>query len=342
MSVSLLFWIGECSKPLKYDRSGEMVTDSTINYYKAASPRLTYNPGKILLDCGAFTASKKGMVLEPFRVLEVQEKLGADVAIPLDYPFLPGFSESLMRKRWEMTASNILFWQSSGNFREGILPVLHSWDRTSLKENVRWLQHHVDAEYIALGTLVTPRFSSYSGFFGDRQPRRELIDMISLAISEIKSNTEFKIHLTGLGSSPLMLHLAYYLGITSTDSAGARRKAAYGKIILPGKGERHISNKAFSFGRSRLSNEDIQLLENCDCSICRENRERLYIDWKARALHNEYVLKKEVEKAKKLLDEGLDFYERYLNQIYQRSSLNYLYRYAKLHRRCIKLDKFLF
>jgi len=45
-----------------------------------------------------------------------------------------------------------------------------------------------------------------------------------------------------------MLHLGYYLGIKSTESAGHGRKAAYGKIILAERGERYVGAGSTDFG----------------------------------------------------------------------------------------------
>jgi queuine/archaeosine tRNA-ribosyltransferase len=194
-----------------------------------------------------------------------------------------------------------------------------------------------------LGSLVGPDFASFSGFFGDRQPRKELIDMISLGIEAIKKYTNFKIHITGFGSSPLSLHLAYYLGADSTDSAGYRRKAAYGKIVLPGTGERYISNRSANFGNSKIEDTlELMWLHKCGCPICRDNPQLLIEDWKARAIHNEYVIKQEWLRARDLREIGEDAYEAYLERTYERSGLKHLWEYAKLRKHYARISEALF
>jgi queuine/archaeosine tRNA-ribosyltransferase len=347
MSSNPLLWIGETRRPIKKDRSSDLVMDSVINYYKSEKPRLGYEVGELFLDNGAFSASTMGMELETERVVFVQEALDPDLTIPVDYPFRAGMSIPEMRKLWGKTADNILYWQNSTNLNGRLVPALHAWDKKSLIDNIMWLQRNANADYIALGSIVNPQFSSYDGFFGDRQPRKELIDMICFAISCLEKMSDFKVHLMGFGSSPLMLHLGYYLGVRSTDSSGYRRKAAYGNIILPGTGERHIGTSATDFGASVIDanpySHDLALLEKCICPICVTNKYQLWTDWKARAIHNEYVIKQEAKKAERFLALGTDTYEKYLDYtVFSRSSLKYLWEYAKLRRKYYRISEVLF
>jgi len=338
-----LLWIGESRRPVKVDRKSDLVMDSVINYYKSSAPQILYSPGKLFLDSGAFTARQQGITLERNHVVEIQELFMPDKAVPLDHPFAPGMSVSTMSKMWEKTKENVIFWQTSTKLQDRLVPVLHAWSKQSLVVNLRWLERKADTDTIMLGSLVNPRFNNYFGFFGDRQPRKELIDMISLGIEAMRRYSDFKVHVTGFGSSPLSLHLAYYLGADSTDSAGYRRKAAYGKIILPGTGERYISDRSASFGNSRIDNcLDLMWLKKCKCPVCSTNPKLLLEDWKARAVHNEFVIKQEWRMAQDLLKIGEDAYEAYLEQIYARSGLNHLWEYAKLRKRYVRISQALF
>ena len=342
MSKKILLWIGEEKRhPIKRDRNFDLVMDSVINYYNDEAPRLPYNAGKLFLDNGAYTANMQGLTLDVDRVIFVQETLDPTQTIPLDYPFKAGMSASQMMKLWEKTANNILYWQSSTTLT-GLVPPLHAWDKDSLIKNLLWLRKHADAEYLALGSVVNSNFSNFRGFFGDRQPTRELIDMISLSLESIREHTDFKVHLMGFGSSPLMLHIGYYLGIDSTDSSGYRRKAAYGKIILPGTGERYVGNTSAKFGRLSLSPEELEVLRSCECPVCKLNQDLLWSDWKARAIHNEYVIKQERRKAQALLELGLETYETYLDKIFEKSSLKFLWEYTKLRRKYHRISHVLF
>jgi len=311
--------------------------DSCISYYHDDPPSLRYNPGELFLDNGAFSASISGVELDADRIIAVQEALMPSFTIPLDYPFgRHTYSLPQMRRRWDRTARNILYWQDSTRLAGHLVPTLHAWSRRSLKDNVDWLCKNADAETIALGSLVDgSKFSVDSrGYFGDRQPKERTIDMISCAIKTVQEHTDFDVHLMGFGSSPLMLHLAYFLGANSTDSSGHRRKAAFGKIVLQSTGERYLGSESDVFGKgmelTSKRESDVLELERCDCNICLTNRDLLWQDWKARALHNEHVMKVESENARLLLSMGRDIYQRYLDIMFSKSSLQRLWRFAKL------------
>jgi len=346
--MSMLLWVGEQKTPIKVDRKSDLVMDSVINYYADERPRLAYDPKKLFLDNGAFTANMQGLILAPERVMEVQEALLPDKTIPLDFPFKTGTTINQMKRRWQKTRANILLWQHSTKLRKRLVPSLHAWSKASLEKNVRWLQKYADSDFLALGSLMSTRFTSLAGLFGDRTPTRDLVDMVSLAIKCIQEKSDFRVHLMGFGSSPLMLHLGFYLGVVSTDSSGYRRKAAYGKIILPGMGERYVGNGSATFGFQRnffdgKRESDLSIWERCGCPICMTNKDLIMTDWKARAIHNEFVMKEEAKVAHSLMSAGLQAYETYLNnQVFANSSLKFVWEYAKLRRKYLRISEVLF
>lgn len=354
MSEKLLLWIGEQPSPVKKDRSSDLVMDSVINYYDSDQRKPGYEWGELFLDNGAFTARMKGVSLKRDRVIEVQESIDPDRTIPLDYPFKAGEPANQMKKYWKKTRENIIYWQTSTKLRKRLVPTLHAWDKNSLIKNIQWLERNTDSDFIALGSIVGPGFQRFDGFFGDRQPSTELIDMLALAISCVQKLTDFKVHLMGFGSSPLMLHMGYYLGAQSTDSTGYRRKAAFGKIVLPGKGERHVGDDSVTgrdFGNASMSiregnpkrEEDLALLNRCGCPICTTNADILWIDWKARAIHNEFVMKHEASVAHYFSSMGDSTYENYLDRVvFPGSSLRYLWEYAKLRKNYYRISDVLF
>jgi len=321
-------WIGD-------DNQGRFLTqqdkamDSLIYYYGAKSPLIKYNFKWLFLDNGAYTAIRNNLELEPERVKDIQEKIQPDYTIPLDYPFIPGIPQKVMEERWKGSARNILSWQETTNLK-GLVPMLHAWSVNSLIQNVKWLQKYADAEYVGVGSVVHNGFTEYRGYFGDRQPSKRLIDMLISTIQTIRKYSDFRIHMAGFGSSPLMLFLGFYCGIDSTDTAGYKRKAAFGKIILPGRGDRHIGRSDATWGTTKLRDDERLLLEKCGCPICRENPANLWCDWKARAIHNKYVLQTEEKKARELLTEGIDTLEKHMDIIFSNSGLKYLWKYTKL------------
>lgn len=334
MEQNILFWIGETQNPIKKERHNDRIMDSIINYLKSKEPQLPYKAKEVFLDNGAFTARMKKIQLDVNQVLDLQERLHPSKVIPLDYPYLPGDSTRKMKRLWEKTKENILLWQDSSTLGKKLVPTVHAWSMESLEENIRWTQKFVDSDFISFGSIVTGNFETTNYFFGDRHPSKELITMLFHAIEKTKELSDFKVHVLGIGSSPLMLSLIYYLGAESTDSAGARRKAAYGKIILPGTGERYLGDGTARFGRNIKNDENeskiiTQLHETCNCEVCRTNPSILKTSWKARAKHNEHVLKQEVQTIERLLSQGREVLERYMDGIFERSSLNYLYKLAK-------------
>ncbi|OLB71082.1 hypothetical protein AUI06_04945 [archaeon 13_2_20CM_2_52_21] len=282
---------------MRSDRQSDYVMDSCISYYDDETPSLQYNPGELFLDNGAFSASMSGVELDADRIIAVQEALMPTFTIPLDYPFgRHTFSIPQMQRRWNQTRTNILYWQSSTRLGGRLVPTLHAWSKRSLVDNVDWLSRNADADTIALGSLIdgTGFTMDSRGYFGDRQPKEHTIDMVSNAIEAIHESTDFNVHLMGFGSSPMMLHLAYFLGANSTDSSGHRRKAAYGKIVLQSTGERYLGGDPGVFGKgmelTSKRKSDVMELETCSCDICLTNKDLLWQGWKARALHNELHL----------------------------------------------------
>ncbi|MEM2483049.1 MAG: hypothetical protein QXI35_08020 [Candidatus Nezhaarchaeales archaeon] len=320
MIAVLDLWIGECGKRpvVKYHNK---VLDSVINYLNSNEPKPPYAYEKLFLDSGAFTIIRRGLSIDKEHIKKAQEKLDPDRAVPLDYPFQRGQSTQEMKKFWEKTKENILEWQETTSLRE-IVPVLHAWDRRSIEENVLWIYRHADAEYIGIGSIVTPDFK---GYFADRELNLKVLELLLHAIKVVRSLTDFKVHLMGFGSSPLTLHLGYYMGASSLDTAGYRRKAAFGKIILPGTGERYVGRGDAKFGlrKNGLSDSDMLLLSKCLCPICREDKSLLWRDWVARAIHNKFVLEEEAMKAKTLLSDSIEAYEKYLDEIFSSSSTRF-------------------
>jgi len=322
----------------RYLKQYAKVMDSQINYYHSYKPRIPYPYRELFLDNGAYTALRKNVNLDPERVKQVQEALHPDKTIPLDFPFNTGLSRKLMMKRWNKTKKNIVDWQETTSLRE-LVPALHAWSIRSLKENVKWLQKNADANFVAVGSIVlSSAFGSYT-FFGDRYPTRAYIDMILHTVLQVRSQSDFGIHMMGFGSSPLMLHMGYFCGIDSTDSAGYRRGAAYGKIILPGRGWRYIGKLKESFGIPKLSKEERCVLINCKCPACKQDPKLLKRDWKARAVHNKFVLEKERDVAMQLLEQGRDYYERYLDRVFERSSLRAIWTNTKIRVRALGIDR---
>jgi len=339
MSATVNLWIGD-DKQGRFICGNDKAMDSLIYYYEDKNPRVLYRYQKLFLDNGAYTATRLDIDLDPERVKTIQECIDPDYTIPLDFPFLPGSPKPVMIKRWKATMRNIIEWQETTTLK-GLIPILHAWSTSSLIRNVKALQKYADATCIGLGSIVCHGFDEYHGFFGDRQPRKELVDMLITAVQVIREHSDFEIHVAGFGSSPLMLNLGFYCGINSTDTIGYKRKAAFGRISLPGKSDRHIGRRGAAWAAHKLNKKERVLLQQCSCPICREDQILLWKDWKARAIHNKYVLQQEEKHAKMLINRGFDVYKCYIDEIFNSSGIEYLWRYTKVRIKYRPLDHWL-
>lgn len=325
-----VLWLGEDGSRIIQDHSSDDIMDSAINYYDEEIPKVRYRYSRLFLDNGAYSANRKGIELESDKVIDLQETIWPNLTVPLDFPFRSGDTVNISREKWTKTVNNVIYWQSSTRLRGRLAPALHGWSWESLRQNAILLQKISDSETVCLGSFVNQNFMEKKYYFGDRVSSSEFILMLFKAIKMIKENTDFRIHVMGCGSSPLSLHIAYWLGADSVDSSGHRRRAAYGNIILPGTSDRYVGGRGGKFISRTPNQHEKQLLSECKCRACRRNDQAVWQDWEARAIHNRYVIKKERDKAEKWLSQGRDFYERKLEAMYRRSGSFNLWRLARL------------
>lgn len=329
-SINPELWLGEDGSRIIQDHSTDHVMDSAINYYEEENTEIKYKYFKLFLDNGAYTANRKGIKLNRDRVVELQERIWPDLTIPLDFPFAPGESINIMKEKWVKTVDNIVYWQSCTQLRGRLAPALHGWSWDSLRDNATLLQKISDSDIICLGSMVNENFSKSKNYFGDRVNSAEFVSMLFKTIKIVKENTDFKIHVMGCGSSPLSLHIAYWLGANSVDSSGHRRRAAYGNIILPGTSDRYVGGRDGKFITTHLTPYERELLSHCGCPICRKDPSQLWDNWEARSIHNRYVIKKERDNAEGWLCKGRDFYEEKLETMYRRSGSYSHWRLARM------------
>jgi len=325
-----LLWIAEDGSRIIQDHSSDDVMDSVIYYYKMDKPNIKYEYSRLFLDNGAYSSARKGIDLDREKVIEVQESIFPDLTIPLDYPLSRNDTSNSFKEKWSKTKENVLLWQNCTKLQGRLAPVLHSWGLDSLLENVRWLQKYCDSEIICLGSIVNSSIISKNFYFGDRTSSREFISILFKAICIVREQSDFKVHITGYGSSPLSLHLAYWLGADSVDSAGHRRRAAYGNIILPGTSDRYVGGKNGQFIKRKPNIKEMEMISKCQCPICRENSTHLWKNWEARAIHNKFVIKAERERAESWLAESRDFYEKQLDNLYAQTGIYNLWKHAKI------------
>jgi len=331
----MLLWITEGPKPVIKERYSDHIVDSAINYLDIKNIERKYSPLKLMTDSGAYTATRKGISLDPYKILEIQEKLRSDIYVPLDYPFTAEMTISEIQDRWKKTIENTRLWVEALNRKKDVMPIVHALGQQNLYETVKILSNIAgNADYMGFGTIMFTK-DDIKGYLGDRRLSISFINALMEFIKVVKEEYGFKVHIAGFGSSPLTLYLAIYLGIDSVDSSGFRRRAAYGKILLPGKGERYVGRGDARFGITKLSSEDLQQIKECDCPICRTDPSLLWKSWRARAIHNEWVLKKTWLEGIRMARKDIEAYERYLDGIFEKSSLRYIWKYIKTNYRRI-------
>lgn len=175
--------------------------------------------------------------------------------VSLDYPPSPMDSEETRRLKIEKTIRNYNYLLSSIFSKDSskLIPVIHLTTNMGLLQ--KQVENYSDAAIVGVGGLVPYVLSR-----GPKDSRLVSFAFILLVKRLLKDFVDdVKVHVFGLGA-PSVIPFLKLLGIYSTDSMTWRIKAAYGKIILPCTGERHITDREINFGRKKLSVEEFEFL----------------------------------------------------------------------------------
>ncbi len=341
------YWAGELGNNFIEGIQHGNVMDSVYNFLNSDEPKIKYPYDNLFLDNGAFSIFKNNynkkkseVQINLEKIIDIQEKLKPNYTIPFDYPLDPQMNIKSMEQNWQKTVKNIYYWTSCTNLN--LIPALHGWNKTSLNKNLHLLQKK-DFDYIALGSAFILK-EKFKGFFGDRQPHKNIYEAF-LYISSLGKNLDIDIHVFGLGASPLSFHLAAFCEIKSSDSSGYRRKAAYGKIVLPQTAERYAGNGNAKFGLKNkngktynriFSDDEKKKLTECNCPECKNKSKHGYrrwkhlcSDWKIRAIHNKWVMEQEEKISQELIKQGWEIYEQFIDKMMEKSSLKHLWNFVK-------------
>ncbi len=341
------YWAGELGTNYIKNIKHVNVMDSVYNYLKLDEPKIEYPYKNLFLDNGAFSIfknnyhrNKKKITIPLESIINIQEKFSPLYTVPFDYPIDPQMNFFQMDKNWKKTVENIDYW--SGSTDLNLIPALHAWNKASINKNMHLL-YKKGFNYVALGSAFILK-KNFKGYFGDRQPNKNIYEAF-LYLAALGRKLDVDIHIFGLGSSPLIYHIAAFCGIKSTDSSGYRRKAAYGKIILPQTGERYAGNGSAYFGVNRnkglnyknIFSEDEKIkLKNCKCPECRKIERNGYLkwkylcsDWTIRAIHNKWVMEQEEKISEQYIEQGWDIYEQFIDKMMEHSHLKHLWNFVK-------------
>ena len=248
---------------------------------------LLQHSGEIWVDSGGYQFLSRGIEIGINDVAKVYSRFwDASTYLALDYPPLPSddVNEAFRKFRKTINAYHEL---SKVLEKEGIevMPVIHYYkDEGIVFKALRSIIDH-NPKAIAIGGLVpyvlvtrnVPKNSRWRAL---------------LFIAKVMREFNGRIHVLGLGS-PSITPTLELLGVYSTDSSTWRIKAAYGKVILPGGGERHVTGRRVNFGRRVIKEGELEelylFLRETKFPLLENYPDYLYSSFEYRALVNAWV-----------------------------------------------------
>ena len=246
------------------------------------------------IDSGGYQIMQRGLNISVEKILSVYRIIDADIFVSLDHPTLPGDNSFEREKKIKKSLKNFEYLTNKLPDKK-IIPVVHF--SPTLDDYDRLLKIYLDTygcDTIAFGGFVPPLLSVR----GTKKARLKAI--LALRYVALMAGEE-NIHVMGVGATTT-ISILNALRIKSADSAAWRIKAAYGKIMLPWGGERHVTNRDVSFGKKKLTHEElreladfIRLTGNFPFdSVCKDLEkfllENIFQKFEGRALFNAWVV----------------------------------------------------
>jgi queuine/archaeosine tRNA-ribosyltransferase len=224
------------------------------------------------LDSGGYQALRRGVRLRTEQVIRWYNELEPDYCIALDSPVAP--NDPKMEEKVKENVRNAK--EMKGKVPCSLLPVFHPVPEELLE--VYMSGYSELGNMAAVGGLI-PRILTVRN-----ASRKEGY----IFLERVRKEFSGWLHALGLGSATT-IPILKSLGYNSTDTQTWRHKAAYGKIVLPGRGERHITDREVKFGRKKISEEErreaLRIARKLGMSW-----EDLKKDFVKRAIFNAYIL----------------------------------------------------
>jgi len=282
--------------------------------------------GILMMDSGGHQIQKYGYPIKLSQISYVYNVLQPDIGVVLDKPVHPGLPKSDIKRAVDYMIQNYYSMRTSTNIQ--LLPVIHGYSREVIERCVEG----IESQLWGVGSLVPLILGKTSNVIGKKvtgikNGRKILVDIICL-IRKIIGENAF-LHVFGIGSA-LTMHIMFYLGVDSVDSASYEWFARYGHIQLPGRGRINVSGRAQeSYSKQRAINWE---LYNCDCPVCSSTQKSKISDLlktnkDARVVHNLYVHNKEVAIAREKIEENN--YEAFLEKRLKNTQFYRLFKYAQ-------------
>ncbi len=233
---------------------------------------------EVWIDSGGYQFLKRGIAPSLDTIVKVYKAIpDADYYVALDYP--PGPRDKLAEAK---------IWKSIRNYvemkrmlpEETIAPVYHF----TVKLLDEQLEAYCDSEVACVGGLI-PYILQRAG----KHSRMKALVFLAL----IRKLYSGRLHALGLGSAA-MIPILRRLSVDSADTQTWRNKAVYGKILLPGRGERYVGIRKVKFGPCYLKpwEEELlaKLIEQARKEVGYRDLEKLAHDFTARAVFNAWAL----------------------------------------------------
>jgi 7-cyano-7-deazaguanine tRNA-ribosyltransferase len=235
---------------------------------------------RVWVDSGGYQIMVKGLKIDLRDLIIKYRALDADIYISLDIP--PKQLCSIEKQQLMENIKNFEILYTKLEDKK-IVPVVHCYDCSSMLEVIDIYKRY-DIDIIAFGGVVPPTLAKNGK--GCR-----IAPILALAI--VSKAFKKKIHTLGVGGTSTMYNILKILDVYSLDSSSWRTKAAYGKVIIPGYGERYVGNGKASFGRKDLTDDDREALFKALATTkfpYMENIDEMLSTFRGRAIINAWIV----------------------------------------------------
>lgn len=263
--------------------------------------------GKIMMDSGGFLfRNRRAIAVRPEEIIELYRAGKPDIAVVLDHPIGPFVNATEERRRQRKTLDNTRQMLSLAREQSiNLIPVVHGSSVSSVTWFVDQLNRIGKFDTVGIGSLMPSMYSSRGA--------RGLRETIAVLRTVRELLPDSRLHAFGVGSTRTM-HLMFLLGIDSVDSSSWRTKAAFGAIQLAGVGDRYVTRVRRHFVARKMSPTEVAVLSRCRCPRCRRfGYSGLETSFRSRAIHNAWVLQREVKKIRELMRRGS--YDQYAERL---------------------------
>ncbi|HYF33179.1 MAG TPA: tRNA-guanine transglycosylase [Chitinophagaceae bacterium] len=229
--------------------------------------------GLIMTDSGAFQGLKRPLYLSNKKIVQFQDKIGADIISPLDLITPPGDNYTTALQKVIVTNERIV--EAKQLTQRSVLAGVQQGGKflDLRKKSLEGLQE-IGIEYLAIGSLVP--------FFNKRHDLSFVVKVMNDVMASF-GDTGIPIHIYGAGD-PVELPFLFYLGARIFDSS------SYG----------HYANQGWYMTRfGAITRNDTGWFNeyNCQCPACMEQSSKIEVfnDISSMARHNLYVIKETMD-----------------------------------------------